>query len=203
MGALRWFLVFPAAALFLLASFYADAGVHTWMTQHQFPGLRAFMQAVSKYGDWPEHVVLGLVLLGTAYWRGSKHWQRIFAAMIIACALAGVAARVVKISTGRARPTVQTQAEWHGPQLSPRYNSFPSGHTAASTAFFATLAFATWRIGAGFLVIPILIAFSRMYVAAHHLSDVVCAAMIGAMAAYVVVGWKPLQIRHRRSEIGN
>jgi membrane-associated phospholipid phosphatase len=115
--------------------------------------------------------------------------------MIIACALAGVAARVVKISTGRARPSVQTQAEWNGPRLNPRYNSFPSGHTAASTAFFATLAFASWRIGAGFLAIPILIAFSRMYVAAHHLSDVVCAAMIGVMAAYVVVQWKPLGLR--------
>ena len=203
MGALRWFLVFPAAALLLLASFYGDAGVHAWMTQHQLPALRGFMQAVSKYGDWAEHVVLGLLLLGIAYWRGSKHWQRIFAAMIIACALAGVAARVVKISTGRARPTVQSQAEWNGPRLSPRYNSFPSGHTAASTAFFATLAFASWRIGAGFLVIPILIAFSRMYVAAHHLSDVVCAAMIGAMAAYVVVSWKPLQIRNPKSEIQN
>jgi undecaprenyl-diphosphatase len=195
MGALRWFLVFPAAALLLLASFYADAGVHAWMTQQQWPALRSFMQAVSKYGDWPEHVALGLALLGIAFWRGNKHWQHIFAAMIIACALAGVAARVVKISTGRARPTVQTQAEWNGPRLSPRYNSFPSGHTAASTAFFATLAFASWRIGAGFLVIPILIAFSRMYVAAHHLSDVVCAAMIGVMAAYVVVNWKPLRIR--------
>jgi membrane-associated phospholipid phosphatase len=194
-GALRWFLVFPAAAFLLLASFYGDVGVHAWMTEHQFSWLRSFMQAVSKYGDWPEHVVLGLLLLGTAYWRGSKHWQRIFAAMIIACALAGVAARVVKISTGRARPSVQTEAEWNGPRLNPRYNSFPSGHTAASTAFFATLAFASWRIGAGFLVIPILIAFSRMYVAAHHLSDVVCAAMIGAMAAYVVVNWKLLRIR--------
>ena len=200
-GALRWFLVFPAAALLLLASFYGDAGVHAWMTQHQSPGLRGFMQAVSKYGDWPEHVVLGLLLLGIAYWRGSKRWQRIFAAMIIACALAGVAARVVKISTGRARPSVQTEAEWNGPRLNPRYNAFPSGHTAASTAFFATLAFATWRIGAGFLVIPIVIAFSRMYVAAHHLSDVVCAAMIGAMAAYVVVGWKPLGIRAGKSDV--
>jgi len=202
MGALRWFLVFPAAALLLLASFYGDAGVHIWMMQHQLPALRGFMQAVSKYGDWPEHVVLGLVLLGIVYWRGSKRWQRIFAAMIIACALAGVAARVVKISTGRARPSVQTQAEWNGPRLNPRYNSFPSGHTAASTAFFAALAFASWRIGAGFLVIPILIAFSRMYVAAHHLSDAVCAAMIGAMAAYVVVNWKPLGIDNRQSNVG-
>jgi membrane-associated phospholipid phosphatase len=202
-GALRWFLVFPAAARLLLASFYGDAGVHAWITQHQFPWLRVVMQAVSKYGDWPEHVVLGLVLVGIAYWRGSKRWQRIFAAMIIACALAGVAARVVKISTGRARPNVQTEAEWKGPRLNPRYNAFPSGHTAASTAFFATLAFASWRMGAGFLVIPLLIAFSRMYVTAHHLSDVVCAAMIGAMAAFVVVGWKPPRIENRKSNIEN
>lgn len=202
-GALRWFLIFPAAALLLLASFYGDAGVHAWMTQHQWPALRSFMQAVSKYGDWPEHIVLGLVLLGIASWRGSKHWQHAFAAMIIACALAGISARVVKIATGRARPNVQTEAEWNGPRFNPRYNAFPSGHTAASTAFFATLAFASWRIGAGFLVIPILIAFSRMYVAAHHLSDVVCAAMIGAMAAYVVVNWKPLRIPNPKSEIQN
>jgi undecaprenyl-diphosphatase len=119
--------------------------------------------------------------------------MRIFAAMILACALAGVTARVVKISTGRARPNVQSEAEWNGPKLSPRYNAFPSGHTAASTAFFATLAFASWRIGLGFLVIPLLIAFSRMYVAAHHLSDVVAAALIGAFAACVVARWMRLR----------
>ena len=144
------------------------------------------MQAVSRYGDWPEHVALGLVLLGISYWRGSKRWRRIFAAMLIACALAGVSARAVKIATGRSRPNVQTEAGWNGPRLSARYNAFPSGHTAASTAFFATLAFASWRVGAGFLAIPLLIAFSRMYVAAHHLSDVVGAALIGVGVAYFV-----------------
>ena len=188
-----WFLLFAGAVLLLLASFYLDAAAHSWMVQHQNGGVRKFMQTVSRFGDWPEHVALGVVLLGIAWWRGSKRWMRIFAAMILACALAGVAARVVKISTGRARPNVQSEAEWNGPKLSPRYNAFPSGHTAASTAFFATLAFASWRIGLGFLTIPLLIAFSRMYVAAHHLSDVVAAALIGALAAYVVARWMRLR----------
>lgn len=188
-----WFLLFAGAVLLLLASFYLDAAAHSWMVQHQNAGARKFMQTVSRFGDWPEHVALGVVLLGLAWWHGSKRWMRIFAAMILACALAGVAARVVKISTGRARPNVQSEAEWNGPKLSPRYNAFPSGHTAASTAFFATLAFASWRIGLGFLAIPLLIAFSRMYVAAHHLSDVVAAALIGALAAYVVARWMRLR----------
>src|SRR3954451_17704936 len=157
-----------------------------WVLQHQSSGARAFMQAVSRFGDWPEHVAAGLILVGIAYWRGSKRWMRIFAAMLLACALAGISARVVKVATGRARPNVQTEAGWNGPRLSARYNAFPSGHTAASTAFFAALAFASWRIGLGFLAIPLLIAFSRMYVAAHHLSDVAAAALIGVGVAYFV-----------------
>jgi undecaprenyl-diphosphatase len=190
-----WLLVFLASALLLVASLYLDRTVQAWMTKLGNPAGRGFMQAVSRYGDWPEHVLLGLVLIGIAYWRGSKHWMRIFAAMILACALAGISARVVKVATGRARPNVQAEAGWNGPRINARYNAFPSGHTAASTAFFATLAFASWRIGAGFLAIPLLIAFSRMYVAAHHFSDVVCAAIIGVVAAYVVVSWRPLQLR--------
>ena len=193
---LGWLVVFLASALLLVASLYLDRTVQAWMAQHGNPEARSFMQAVSRYGDWPEHVLLGLILIGIAYWRGSKRWTRIFAAMILACALAGIGARVVKVATGRSRPNVQTEAEWNGPRINARYNAFPSGHTAASTAFFATLAFATWRIGAGLLTIPLLIAFSRMYVAAHYLSDVVCAAIIGVVTAYVVVGWRPLQLRN-------
>jgi membrane-associated phospholipid phosphatase len=42
-----------------------------------------------------------------------------------------------------------------------------------------------------------------MYVAAHYLSDVVAAALIGVVAAYVVVHWKPLQIEIRNSKFEN
>ena len=198
-----WCLFFLAAGLVLLASFYFDAGVQAWITQHQSAGLRNFMRLVSRFGDWPGHVALGLTFLVLAYWRRSKKWMRIFSAMILALALAGAAARVIKISTGRTRPNVQTEAEWNGPNLRARYNAFPSGHTAVSTAFFATLAFASWRIGLGFLAIPALIAFSRMYVAAHHLSDVVCAALIGLVAAYVITRWLLPAIRNPQSEIRN
>jgi undecaprenyl-diphosphatase len=201
-GAIAWWVVAAViAALLVAASFYLDGGAQAWMTAHRDLGMRSFMQAASRYGDWPEHIALGLVLVGLAYWRGNKRWMRIFTAMIVACALAGAVARVVKISTGRARPNVQTEAGWNGPRFSPHYNSFPSGHTAASTAFFATLAFAGWRFGFALLVVPLLIAFSRMYVAAHHLSDVVCAALIGLLAAYFIAHWMVPPIANcRRNE---
>ena len=186
-AALRsWYVIALGAAMLLLASFYLDAGTQTWMVQHQSAGVRNFMETVSRFGDWPGHVALGLILMGIAFWRGNKKWVRIFAVMIVACALAGVVTRIVKISAGRARPNVQSETQWNGPRFDPRHNAFPSGHTAASTAFFATLAFASTRIGLGLLAIPLLVAFSRMYVGAHHLSDVIAASLIGALTAYFV-----------------
>jgi undecaprenyl-diphosphatase len=200
----RWWCLFAVAAgLAIFTAFCLDASAEAWVAQHQDAGLRTFMRGVSRFGDWPEHIALGCVLLALAYWRRSKKWMRIAAAMIVACALAGAAARVVKISAGRARPSVQTEAAWNGPNLSARYNAFPSGHTAASTAFFATLALACWRLGAPFLIIPLLIAFSRMYVAAHYLSDVVCAALIGLVTAYFVARWILPTFRTPHSEIRN
>lgn len=199
----RWLTILAGAAALLCASFYLDDAVRSWVTQQQSPAARSFMEGVSRFGDWPEHAALGLILLAMAWSRGSKPWMRVFAAMIVACALAGIATRVVKVTAGRARPTVQVDSGWNGPRFSSRYHAFPSGHTSASTAFFATLIFAGWRIGAPLLLIPVLIAFSRMYVAAHYLSDVVCAAMIGLLVAYLVAHRTPHPIENRKSKIEN
>lgn len=190
---LRWWgLFFLVGGLALLTSLYFDVTAQAWIGEHQNLVMKNLMRNVSRAGDWPSHIIIGLTLLFFAYSRKNTRWTRIFLAMILACALAGVAARVVKISAGRARPSVQTEAEWNGPRFSSRYHSFPSGHTAASTAFFATLALASWRIGLGLLFVPLLIAFSRMYVAAHYLSDVIGAALIGVVTAYLVTRLMPL-----------
>jgi membrane-associated phospholipid phosphatase len=137
--------------------------------------------------------------LMVAWWRKNIRWTRVLLAMLIACAIAGAAARVIKIGTGRARPSVKTELAWNGPRLSEKYHAFPSGHTAASTAFFAVLAFVSWRIGLACAVIPLVIGFSRMYVAAHYLSDVVFAALLGLLCAYVVVKAMKLTVMVHRA----
>jgi membrane-associated phospholipid phosphatase len=180
-------MIFVGSAVVLISAFLLDPVVANWMLNHRSRDLRTVMAAVSRYGDWPEHVLVGLSLLAVAWWRKNTRWARIFLAMLIACALAGAAARVIKIGTGRARPSVKTELAWNGPRLSEKYHAFPSGHTAASTAFFAVLVFVSWRIGLACAAIPLVIGFSRMYVAAHYLSDVVFAAFLGVLCAYVVV----------------
>jgi undecaprenyl-diphosphatase len=176
-------------AVLLLAAFYCDTFVQSWILELQSRTAKIFMRNVSRFGDWPAHVILGVIGMGVAYLRGSKHWVRIFTAMIVACALAGLVARAGKIVAGRARPSVATETAWAGPQLSSKFHAFPSGHTAASTAFFLTLFFAHRRVGSVLLAIPLLIGFSRMYVAAHYISDVVGGALLGIAAALVVWSW--------------
>ncbi|MBA3962552.1 MAG: phosphatase PAP2 family protein [Chthoniobacterales bacterium] len=181
----KWLLLLLLAAIAIGLAFYFDGALRTWVVNHPNRAAKNFMGNVSRFGDWPYHILAGLLLIALAYWRGSKQWVRLGLTMVLACALAGIAARGVKIATGRARPSVTREAGWHGLELRAKYNSFPSGHTAATTGFFGVLLFARRRLGLCLLPIPLLIAASRIYVAAHYLSDVVCAAVLGIFCAWL------------------
>jgi len=184
-------------------SFHFDDNVRDFMIGHQNPAMRNFMRYVSLFGDWPTHAAVGLVLLGLAWRRGSKEWTRIFLAMLLAMMLAGVAGTVIKRTVPRPRPSVHAETRWGGPQHSTKYHSFPSGHVGASTAFFGVLIIARRRVGLWCLPIPILIGISRMYLGAHHLSDVVCAALLGIFCALVVAYFLLFQTGNGQSKIAN
>lgn len=201
--ALYWLIGVAIAALAIATSFYFDEHVWNFIRQHQNRGLYDFMRNVSRFGDWPLHVALGLALLGVAWVRGSKKWARIFLSMLIAMALAGLAGHVIKRTVPRARPSVKSELHWGGPRFSTKYHSFPSGHVGASTAFFGVLLIARRRVGLACLPIPILIGFSRMYIGAHYLSDVVCAAVLGILCALIVARLLLPQIANRKSQIEN
>jgi undecaprenyl-diphosphatase len=181
-----WLIGIVIAAIAIVIAFRFDDTVRDFIAQYQNLTMRNLMRNVSFFGDWPSHVALGLLLLGIAWQRHSKKWMRIFLSMLVAMAIAGVGGTVIKRSTPRARPSVKTELRWGGPRFSTKYHAFPSGHVVASTAFFGVLVFARRRVGLACLPIPILIGLSRMYLGAHYLSDVVCAAVLGILCAAVV-----------------
>ncbi len=190
-----WIALIVTAVIALIAAFLLDQATANWITTYSSPELKRVMRIASRVGDWPAHAIAGAIGLAIAFAVGSKAWMRIFLAMLIALALAGVTTRAIKIATGRARPSVKTEAHWNGPQFSSKYHAFPSGHTASSTAFFVALFLARKKIGAPLLLIPILIALSRMIVGAHYLSDVTFAAILGVICAILVTHF--LQSRFR------
>jgi undecaprenyl-diphosphatase len=197
----RWWCVWLVLGAVLLgAAFYFDADVTRWVASHHTHSGKSFMRQVSKWGDWPLHVAIGLAGAGIAYLLGNRRWTTIFAAMVLACAVAGLFNPVLKVIAGRSRPAVEKNIGWNGPNFHSKYHSFPSGHTISSTAFFATLVCARRRIGLLFLPIPLLIAASRIYVNAHHLSDVVAGAILGVCCAVLV--WRFVSARVERERPG-
>jgi len=84
----------------------------------------------------------------------------------------------------------------------PPTSSFPSGHVGASTALYVTLAMASQWIahpvlravatGLG-LLLPLLVAYARLYRGMHHLSDGVVGLANGMACAWLA--WRYLRRR--------
>ena len=147
------------ATVAIATAFYFDTAVSDFMVQHRNRVVYNFMYQRDRFGDWPEHIALGLILAWVAWRRGNQKWKRIFLSMVIALAIAGVSAHVIKIAVSRARPSVKLERVEPWSRFSSNYHAFPSGHVAASTAFFGVLFFASRRIGLACLPIVILIGF--------------------------------------------
>jgi membrane-associated phospholipid phosphatase len=115
-----------------------------------------------------------------------------FGFLFLSIAVPGLFVTIVKRLIGRARPYVGGHDDpfaympfiWR-----PEYASMPSGH--ATTAASAAIAIgAIWPRARGLMwLYALLIMFSRVVVLAHHPSDVIAGALVGAFGAALVRRW--------------
>jgi len=100
--------------------------------------------------------------------------------------VAGLLVWVFKVPFGRARPKLYLEHNLYGFQwfeIKPDLVSFPSGHTITiiSTVVAFSLLFPKWK----YLLLSLgaLVAFSRVVLTKHYMSDVVFASFLGTMVA--------------------
>jgi membrane-associated phospholipid phosphatase len=158
--------------------------------------------ASSKYGDWPELMVLGGIGYLLARRLQNVRWQRILLSAMIASTLAGMAVNLSRLTTGRTRPRAAAEQGWYGPYHDGKwligqadFNSFPSGHTATAVGFAGVILFASPAWGVPAMIASLVVAISRILLGAHHPSDVVTAAVVALAIAWAV--WEFLGKRGR------
>ena len=131
-------------------------------------------------------IIIGVCVVAVAlvFWRTRRWWFAVIPAIAISLQAAiFVAATLV---TGRPRPDVP-----HLDQAPPT-SSYPSGHVGASVALYTSFAIMATTIERTWLrrtvivlcsVIPVLVAYARLYRGMHHLSDVIVGAVNGLICA--------------------
>jgi undecaprenyl-diphosphatase len=170
-GALAWSVTSRAPGVTL------DMKVAAWLHAHATPALTSFMLAVSYVNSTVAISVWGAILALVIARMREWYWM-----LTVALSVAGGLAMnvLLKHAFERARPRFDDSL------VSLDTYSFPSGHTAAATVFYGVLAaflvsrYRGKRLSAliviGAIAAVLLVAFSRIYLGAHYLSDVVAAA---------------------------
>ena len=157
-----------------------DGEVAHWFRAHLTPLFADYLLALSGPGGplW----IASAIALAVAFLAWTRRWHTmgLFCASVPGGALLGEA---LKLIVQRQRPFISgPSGEWGG-------YSFPSGHTTAATVLYVFLAMALvplfkrrrWRflaISAATLLI-MGVAFSRVALGAHYLSDVLGAMGLG------------------------
>jgi membrane-associated phospholipid phosphatase len=161
-----------------------------------------FVAISSRYGDWPELMILGAIGVFTARRFRSIRWQRILLAAMISSTLSGMMVNASRLTTGRTRPRAEAQQGWYGPRHDGKwlvgqadFNSFPSGHTATAMGFAGVILFAAPAWGVPAAAGAAVVILSRILLGAHHPSDVVTASLIALAVSWAV--WEFLGRRGR------
>ncbi len=156
----------------------ADVQLSIWLHLHTSPLLTSAMFVVTFLGSTTGVIIIAVAFGLYLIWQRRFYWLAVLASAVLGGMLLN---KILKYAFHRPRPS------FNDPLLTITSYSFPSGHTMGATVLYGVIAAylftntTGWRrralivFSASFLIL--LVAFSRMYLGAHYLSDV-----LGAMA---------------------
>ena len=159
-----------------------DYGVRTWVTLLRYEFLNLPMRVLTSLGDAAG--LIALIIVGMAVlWRVSRRWAMALPFLMTG---AGLLQYLTKWAADRPRPN---DAPW----------GFPSGHVLSLAVFFGLVVWLVatashrrrrWRIAAAAVsaVAVLAVAFSRLYLDKHWLSDLAGGLMAG-MAYLLLAIW--------------
>lgn len=145
---------------------------------HSHPRVDRFWSSLTGFAD---KGVLWFTIAGVLAVVGRRRAAtRGILSLIVASALTNLIAKRV---FGGDRPVLEDIPIGRRLPVQPSSRTFPSGHSASAAAFAAGVAFEAPRVGAAVAPVALGVAYSRLHVGAHWLSDVVGGLTLGAGVA--------------------
>ncbi len=173
-----------------------DQSVADWFVDQRTPDLDTASEWGSGLAD--TFVKIGVTaLMAIAMRLAWKRWREPLM-MVVPLVLEAAAFITVTYLIARPRPE-------DGLESSPVNSSFPSGHVAAAAAYSALVIIVFWHTRKMWIralvivvsvVVPVVVALSRMYRGMHFLSDVIAGAALG-VAAVALSWWMIRRAVHR------
>jgi len=182
-----------------------DADVSRWLAGHRNRDLNEVTSLTTKLAETLTITVLAVVAVAVTAWV----WRRWREPMLVAVAVAGEVTIFVTVTllVDRSRPPVKHL------DAAPPTSSFPSGHTAAAVALYGALAVLASERARSALVrglfvalavlVPLVVAASRMYRGMHYLSDVLGGLLLGWLWLLATVRGIRLGVAHRALRHGD
>ena len=159
----------------------ADQATEVWMPRHITPFHTTLMLAATELASTAFVLPTTALLAAVLAVRKSGYWVGRLALSVPAGVLLN---ELLKYMFHRSRPALE-----HPLVKLPSY-SFPSGHALAATVFYGFTAILLWSyvapkvwrvvIGTAIAVVILMVGFSRVYLGAHYLSDVLAGFLEGA-----------------------
>ncbi len=167
-----------ACTFLLLLGLFFDKSFSLWFAQHRIGFLNSVMQGFSFFGKW--FIVL---IVSSSFFLWQKNRREGVLPLCFSLFISMIIVFLLKIIVMRARPEVALNL------FSELSSSFPSGH---ATAVFSVLPILSKfsKIKWFWLFFAVIVAFSRLYLGVHYLTDVVSGALIGYSIGLLVVWYK-------------
>ena len=187
--AYKWSMAVTAVILLCVLSYiFIDIRAALWFHTLNSKLVNDVFNFITDFGESQWYLIAG-VLLFAAFRKSNpgRAYSGLFLSLSVA--VSGVGADIIKDFAGRARPSIYFSEQLYGFNsfhYEYEWTSFPSGH--AATAFSAAIVLATlyprWRIL--FLFSGALIAFSRILLTQHYISDVIAGSWLGIVSSILL-----------------
>jgi membrane-associated phospholipid phosphatase len=174
--------------LCILSYIFTDIKVALWF--HTLNNTRSYdvFNVITDFGESQWYLIAGMLLF-VIFRKANpvRAYSGLFLSLSVA--VSGVSADIIKFIAGRARPTLYFSDKLYGFDFfhfEYEWISFPSGHaaTAFSVAIVLTILYPRWRVP--FLFAGILIAFSRIFLTQHYISDVIAGSLLGIASTIIL-----------------